>query len=178
MIKKNILLLLLIITFIIAQPGKAAACSCAFPDNATDAMEQASAVIQGKVLSIREETINKEKYNVALIQVEKSWKGNVDSQVKVYTSWSSCQFDFIVDEEYLLYPYEHEGKLKVINCGRSAEISLAEADLITLGAGDIPTNIVDREGNSSNSFTLWMYLVMAIIVIALYIILRTRKTKE
>jgi hypothetical protein len=178
MMNKMFSLLLVVVTILVVQPQQASACNCALPDNAVSAMEQASRVIQGKVISLREVKLSgNEMMNVALIEVAKSWKGNVDSQVKIYTSWTSCQFDFVVGEEYLLYPYENEGRLEVINCSRSAEISQAKQDLLELGDGSEPTNIVNYEANKSTSFTGWMYVGLAIIAGILLLILKPIKIK-
>lgn len=166
---------LFLITLTTIQPKQAFACSCDVPENATAAMEQATAVIQGKVISIREEKVHNEMYNVALIEVDKSWKGNTDSHVKVYTSWSSCQFDFVENSDYLLYPYEHGGMLQVINCGRNAEVSLAGQDLIELGEGVQPTINVDYNKHFVQS--PGFYILLAVIFIALLFIMRPRKVK-
>ena len=94
----GILLINLIISVI--NPLQAKACNCYIPDSALEAMESASAVIQGKVIDLTTESIDNEKYYAALIEVSRIWKGTEDSQIIVYTSWSSCQFEFEIGQAY------------------------------------------------------------------------------
>lgn len=152
--RERLLLLFLYLTLftfvVFSQPVLISACNCDVPDNVTEALDSADAVFKGKVIKLKEETINAEKYDVALISVSETWKGMVDSQVIVYTAWSSCQFDFEVGKEYLLYSYKHTGKFEVINCGRSTEISYAQEDLLELGEGNEPTNTIQLEDEFEN----------------------------
>ncbi|GGO08214.1 hypothetical protein [Saccharibacillus kuerlensis] len=119
---------------------KALACSCIIPESAEKAKEQAAAVFTGTVRSIGEfESDRKEKYYAVTLAVDESWKGVNESEIVVYTRWSSCQFDFEKGKRYLLYSYENDGRYEVVNCGRSGEIHQenagAAADLEELGAG-------------------------------------------
>lgn len=158
------------------QPALTLACNCDVPDNATEALEGASAVFKGKVIKLKEETIDGEKYDVALISVSETWKGIEDSQVIVYTDWSSCQFQFEEEKEYLLYPYKHNGKLIVINCGRSAEINYAQEDLLELGEGNEPTNTVQLEDDFKNGKSeILMSFLLLIILVSAVIVLRRKK---
>lgn len=139
--KIAIALTLLLMTLPVAFPvQKAAACSCLLPENATEAKEEAAAAFTGTVKSIGEfKSDRKEAYYAATLSVNESWKGMDEPETVVYTSWSSCQFDFEKGKTYLLYPYEHDGRYEVVNCGRSGEVTQANADVMKdlqeLGAG-------------------------------------------
>lgn len=139
--KLAIVLTLLLMTLSVAFPiQKAAACSCLLPENAAEAKERAAATFTGTVRSIGEfESDRKEAYYAATLSVNESWKGMDEPETVVYTSWSSCQFDFEKGKTYLLYPYEHDGRYEVTNCGRSGEVTQANADVMKdlqeLGAG-------------------------------------------
>lgn len=112
--RKNLICLLaILVTLTFIYPSSfVMACDCVIPENANEAMDKAAAVFRGEVLQIRKERVNGESYQAAIISVSEIWKGIDETQVLVYTDWaSSCQFDFVVGEEYLLYPYESDGKL-------------------------------------------------------------------
>lgn len=163
-----------LITLLLLQPAVPTyACDCAVPDSATEALERADAVFTGKVIKLKKEKMEL----AALIMVSESWKGTEDSQVIVYTdSSSSCHFSFIEGEEYLLYPFEHDGKFRVINCGRSTVIKNAEEDLLELGAGSKATNTVQLEDDFKNEkIGLIMSLVVPIILILGVVFFRKRK---
>ncbi|CAM4056562.1 hypothetical protein [Saccharibacillus endophyticus] len=139
--KLAIALTLLSMTLSVAFPvQKAAACSCLLPENAAEAKERSAATFTGTVQSIGEfKSDRKEAYYAATLSVNESWKGMDEPETVVYTSWSSCQFDFEKGKTYLLYPYEHDGRYEVTNCGRSGEVMQANADVMKdlqeLGAG-------------------------------------------
>ena len=160
------------------QPSNTSACDCHIPDTATEAMESVSDVFKGRVLKLSEKTINGEKYDVVSITVSESWKGTKDSEVLVYTDWSSCMFEFEVGKEYLLYAYKFNGKLKVINCGRSSEVTNAQEDLLELGPGRAPTNNVQVQlENDDENKNLGMILggVLVIGMFSGLIFLRRKK---
>lgn len=171
--------LTLLIVVVFYQPALTSACKCDVPDNATEALETATAVFKGEVIKLKEETIDGEKYDVALISVSETWKGIEDSQVIVYTDWTSCQFEFEEGKEYLLYPYKHNGKLKVINCGRSADINYAKGDLLELGEGNEPTNTVQLEDDFKNGkIGIIMSFVLLLIIASALIFLRRKRDGE
>jgi hypothetical protein len=155
------------------------ACDCVSPDNANEALEKASAVFKGEVMKLKEEKKDGENDNVALISVSEIWKGIDESQVKVYTDRnSSCHFDFELGKEYLLYPYEHNGKLKVMNCGRSTEIEYASKDLSELGKGKNPSHLVQLEDEFKNNRLLILISIVLTLIVIISIIVVLRKVKR
>ncbi|WP_010095402.1 hypothetical protein [Ornithinibacillus scapharcae] len=181
MIRKLFVLLLLLFIYILPllNPNHVQACDCAVPETANEALEKASAVFMGEVMRIREEKIIGEPHDVALISVSEIWKGLENSQVEVYTDWSSCQFSFEVGREYLLYPYENNGRLHVIDCGRSAKVNEAQDDLLELGQGEEPRIIVhlekELEDNQVYLMMILVVLIFAILVIIISILRYNRK---
>ncbi|HZG76690.1 MAG TPA: hypothetical protein VEZ72_12640 [Paenibacillus sp.] len=156
-------------------PRQVEACSCFVPDSALEAMERADATIRGKVIDVKKRSIDNSMYDVALFEVSRIWKGIEQSQVVLHTSWSSCQFSFEIGQEYLLYPYEHEGRYHVINCGRNAEINHAEADLAALGEGRPPTEVVDLTAAfRTNGMNLYLFVALAVTGVPLYVFLYLR----
>lgn len=154
------------------------ACDCMIPENANEAKDKAVAVFSGEVLQIKKERTNGESYQVALISVSEIWKGIEETQVLVYTDWaSSCQFDFEVGEKYLLYPYENDGKLKVIDCGRSAEIRNASQDLLELGKGEKPNNTVQLDKEMRDSKLLFVSILLVLFISAI-VFVYSRKRKN
>lgn len=144
----KLMILVTVLSVLIYPVPTAMACDCDPPDTATEAMEVATAVFRGTVIKIhKKQTMSDgERYDKVLFSVSESWKGMEDSQAIIYTdSFSSCTFEFQVGNEYLLYPYGLDGKMFIMDCGRSSDISLAKDDLEELGEGKEPTNIVDLE---------------------------------
>lgn len=183
---------LLMMTLPVASPiQKAAACSCVFPENAAEAKERAAATFTGTVQSIGEfESDRKEAYYAATLSVNESWKGVDEPETVVYTSWSSCQFDFEKGKTYLLYPYEHDGRYEVTNCSRSGEVTQANADVMNdlheLGAGtkfEAPpdrANEAAAEPERTKGFS-WLPVTLGggaliVIVIGGWIAVRGRKS--
>lgn len=162
---------ILIILTCFYPPSMVKACDCGVPKNANEAMDRAAAVFRGEVLQI--------KNNTALISVSEIWKGIEESQVLIFTDKnSSCRFDFEVEKEYLLYPYEQNGKLKVINCGRSAEINNAMQDLMELGKGYEPIKSVHLEDEFKNSNSYMIISGVLILFVLVTIIISRKKQKK
>ncbi|QOY38082.1 hypothetical protein AWH56_011395 [Anaerobacillus isosaccharinicus] len=158
------------------QPALTSACNCDVPDNATEALDKANAVFKGKVIKLKEETIDGEKYDVALISVSETWKGIKNSQVKVYTDWTSCQFELEEEKEYLLFPYKYHDRLIVINCGRSTEIKYAQEDLLELGEGNEPTIKVQLEDDFKNGKSVIKISFALLLIINLVLIFLRKKS--
>lgn len=173
-IKTIILVSFLFTIFNIVNPAIVHACNCYIPDNAIESLEISDAVFTGKVKKISKKTMDGKTYNAVLIEVGQIWKGIQESEVIVYTSWSSCQFDFIDEEEYLLYAYEDDGKLHVTNCGRSTTLTHATTDTQQLVEGQEPSIKV----NLSTSLNWYIVLIVTLVVIfALMMFYKARKNR-
>lgn len=122
------------------------ACKCVVP-TLEDAREDASALFEGRVLSIDDiagaspATNGEKKITLAVVR---TWKGlENEEKVEVYTNGSSaaCGYPFALDVSYLLYTRTHEGRITVSNCSRTRPIAEAGQDLAVLGAGATPVKI-------------------------------------
>ncbi|WP_172196587.1 hypothetical protein [Saccharibacillus qingshengii] len=152
---------------------KSLACSCMIPENAQVAKKEAAAVFTGTVREIKEFKVSRnEAYFAATLVVDESWKGVNEPEVVVYTGWSSCQFDFEKSGRYLLYPYDHDGRYEVTNCGRSGEISQENvrtvADLEELGAGtkfEAPPQTEEADEGTGKAIR-WVGIFAALLLLA------------
>ncbi|OWA33451.1 hypothetical protein B9G55_22585 [Saccharibacillus sp. O16] len=150
----GIFLLLLGPLVMLSPTERTLACSCMIPPSAQAAKAEAAAVFLGTVTDVKEVSRRTEGYYEAQVNVQESWKGVTQANVKVYSDFSSCSFDFEVGKSYLFYAYNVQQRLDVINCGRSRELSTeypeTAADIEELGAG---TRFVSKQavGEKSNS---------------------------
>ncbi|CAM3543244.1 MULTISPECIES: hypothetical protein [Saccharibacillus] len=174
------LLLILMSVNLFVPPGKALACSCSIPATADLATEKAAAVLTGTVIGIGKfKDGRNEAYDAVTLAVDESWKGVNEPEVVIYTSWSSCQFDFEKGKRYLLYPYEHDGRYEVANCGRSGEIdpqnpenpenARAAADLRQLGAGtqyEVPPEVLTKANEETGNNRGWVAALTGIVLFA------------
>lgn len=173
-------IILLVVLMLLYRPIIGQACDCAIPPNATEAMTEATTVFRGEVIKIKSEKQGGTKYDVALLSVSEIWKGIKESQVIIYTEWSSCQFHFVIGEEYLLYVYEHNNKLKVINCGRSKKVKYSEKDLLELGRGMEPSHYVHLKAGFQYNKIAWLISlgVVLLITVTIGIFYLERKIKK
>lgn len=166
--QKNSLLLgavlLCIVMVFNISPLKAFACDCYIPQDALEGLEASDAVFTGRVIDIKKTTINGSAHDAVYMAVDEIWKGIKESHIVVYTSWSSCQFEFTDGEQYLLYSYQHGDKHFVMNCGRSTTIANGAEDIKLLGAGSTPSIKVER---ASDSNTWQWYTLIIVSVLAL-----------
>ena len=180
---KCFILITVLLVLIFPAPS-ARACDCYIPDTATEAMEDATAVFRGTVIKIHKEhtMFDGERYNEVLFSVSETWKGMDDTQALIYTdSFSSCTFEFQIGKEYLLYPYGRDGKMFIMDCGRSSEISLAGQDLKELGEGGEPTITVDLEERYKgfiHSESALKWVVGLVFGIAVIVIIKLKRSKN
>ncbi len=161
----------------IANPVSVSACNCYIPENAIEGLEKSDAVFSGKVKNIKKAKVNGETYNAVLIEVDKIWKGINESQSIVYTSWSSCQFEFEIGREYLLYSYKNGDNYYVMNCGRSTDILNGKEDLELLGPGNEPTEIVTLSFEY-NKETWILGTIAVVVLLCTSMIIINRRLKE
>jgi len=159
-------------------PYSVSACTCAYPEDAIEALEKSDAVFTGKVKGIKKSMINGNAYNAVLIDVYDAWKGVDTTQFIVYTYWSSCQFEFQQGEEYLIYSYKYEDNYIVLNCGRSTTLDSAEADLKQLGQG-LKTSV---NVNLTFEFYKWRmitgFITLMVLGLSIMIVVRRYKSRN
>ncbi|WP_157272577.1 hypothetical protein [Paenibacillus daejeonensis] len=174
-------LLLLLPALWVLQPARAMACDCMVPENAGAALEDADAVFTGTVLDIAKQPRRDMGYDAVILEVDKAWKGVDATQVIVYTSWSSCMFNFVDGESYLLYAYKSGENLEVSNCGRSVAVNTASAaeDLAMLGEGQVPTIEVDLQSRFSDwqPIIVWGSAIGGLLLVLIGVLMILRRLR-
>lgn len=110
----------------------ALACSCMkSAENPQILLSKYDAVFLGKVIQIKKSP--KEVYEVKM-RILKSYKGGSAEFIVVFTaSYSaSCGYNFIEDEDYLVYANSYPDGLWVDNCSPTKRFSKSQEDLKTL----------------------------------------------
>ena len=133
--------------------GRAHACSCLEPSPPLEALEEASAVFSGSVVSfetysfeVEFDSGRTESYWSVELDVDRVWKGPAASTTFVYV-WHgpACGYgnfeigeDFLVYTHQLIYDEVDAVSLFVSFCSRTRPLEDAEEDLQELGDGQAP----------------------------------------
>ena len=133
------LMALLLGTGFVVVPRPAYACYCVEPYSTVEALNSASTVFSGRVVSVGEyggqgELRSHTDQVVVEFEVGTFWKGDDRPTVYLTTpgSGSSCGPGFVEDVEYLVYS---EDGVQVSICSRIRRLSEASDDLAALGEG-------------------------------------------
>lgn len=126
---------------------------CFRPESPTKEMAKATAVFSGKVVA-QEKVLEKLPSDelvervIVKISVDRVWKGNVYTEVTMYTSQiflanglrtiDSEDFNFKDEENYLVYAFGEPDRLRTHGCTRTTKLSSAYGDLAELGEGREP----------------------------------------
>ncbi|HEX8681188.1 MAG TPA: hypothetical protein VF707_02670 [Ardenticatenaceae bacterium] len=141
----RLLVVVMLLATVIAQPQAAFACSCMMPSPPEEALEQAAVVFAGQLVEAEAAPAGGMVSTADLIpytfEVSQVWKGEVHSTITIGSAMSSasCGYEFAVGEEYIVYGFEGEGVLQTGLCTRTAPLASAEEDLTALGEGEIPS---------------------------------------
>ena len=81
-------------------PAVSFACRCIDPGSTSPAYKKASAVLVGKVLSVRK---NADSTVTASLQVSQGWKRELSAALDVSTVATNCAFPFAEGKEYVFY---------------------------------------------------------------------------
>ncbi|WP_407271124.1 hypothetical protein [Radiobacillus sp. PE A8.2] len=151
-------------------PSTSYACSCADPNPVEAEFKRATAVFSGEVVKITENPSSKQ----VLFKVTETWKGVSRSQVYITTGigGGDCGYRFQQGNNYLVYAhpssmYGGNNGLVTIHCDGTKQLSEAEEDLVILGEGELPDEIVNLEVEESKA-VLWVgfaFLILAISII-------------
>lgn len=183
---KFVILMTITIIFVLNfSPKTSYACSCVESGTVKEEWTQSSAVFSGKVIEIVDKKKNRLIQSSAdlmavLIEVEESWKGMRQNQVVVYTerNSASCGFEFTINNRYLVYANENDGKLKVSLCSRTALLSLATEDLDELGEGENPTEQVSIDMTTETTTNIYIYSSLLIVFLLLGGLYMKRRMKK
>jgi hypothetical protein len=132
---KSLVIAATAVALLAVSAGKAWACSCAGTEVPCQAYGQASAVFVGTVIDSRTITVRHGNYDSqrlsVLLSIDSPFRGVEGAQVEVQTGLGGgdCGFGFVQTQQYLVYAYEHEGKLSTGICSRTRPIARAAEDL-------------------------------------------------
>ena len=116
--------------------SSAHACSCVETPEPRDALREAAAVFSGRVLSVPTDAPGAAHSDPAGIefQVHSVWKGVSGFHATVHTSGNetSCGYQFVTGETYLVYAWTWEGVLQAGLCSRTNRLANAAVDLALL----------------------------------------------
>ena len=126
------LILSLIGLWFVMHPERSYACSCFPPSPPSSALEEATSVFMGRVVSVeRGDSIA----NPTTVEFDVStvWKGSNSPAryIMTNTGGASCGYTFHLGGEYLVYSYD--GRVSL--CSRTSLVSGAEYDRAVLGPG-------------------------------------------
>ncbi|HEY9801759.1 MAG TPA: hypothetical protein V6D25_15485 [Leptolyngbyaceae cyanobacterium] len=124
-----VLAVTLLITIVATTNKPAYACRCASFPSPQEALNNATAVFAGRVISVNTS-------GSATFSVSQIWKGEVLQNLVVTTpSGTSCGFNFQLGQDYLVYASGEKNNLTTALCDRTKELSSAELELPLLGRG-------------------------------------------
>lgn len=156
-IKLLIVFLLVFPFFVHFSTTSSYACSCIQPGTAIEELERSDFVFSGKVIDIidsKKDAIEQSSADLIEIhfEVSNTWKGVNETEVLFYTERdsASCGFNFNINDEYLVYVNEYEGKKTVSLCSKTSLLANASEDLTALGEGQKPSEVVELGKNASH----------------------------
>ena len=136
-----------------AGAGRAHGCSCLQPRPPLEALEGASAVFSGRVVSLETFSFelefgpdHTEAFWSVELDIDRVWKGPVASTTFVYV-WHgpACGYgNFEIGEDFLVYTQQRiddevdDDTLFVSFCSRTQPLERAQGDLEELGGGQVP----------------------------------------
>lgn len=161
-------------------PASTNACSCMQNGPVKAELSRSDAVFSGKVVKI----IDQNKFSIikssadpmaVTIEIDRTWKGINQTEVVVHTEResASCGFEFLLNQDYLVYAFEDDGKLRTTICSRTAPLSAAGDDLNQLGTGQKPTEKVEIKVSPLslvNDSMPYLYISISLIFVVLFIV--------
>jgi hypothetical protein len=177
----SIVIFLFTLTFAF-KPTSSFACSCIPSPPVQEELERVSAVFSGKVLEIKEDSSSNTEPLKVTFQVNRTWKGVNETELSIYTGRDSagCGYSFKVNESYLVYAIESEGKLITGLCSLTKELSSAEEDLSIIGEGNEPTNTTSKDGKNdyTTDATTWIILFAVCVIGLVLVFFQSRKNSS
>ncbi len=157
------------------------ACSCVEKPSVEKDFSQKTAVFSGKVIKIvnASSRISQSSWDskAVLFQVDTVWKGDLPSQVLIYTAISepSCGYPFEINKEYIVYAGGEVEHLTTTICDRTDLLSNATEDINKLENGEQPSKVVHIEKNVVDQDNLIIFLPIAILgIVAIAVLFRGR----
>lgn len=172
--------------FFFANGQDVKALSCAEKGSLQEELDGYNGAVYGEIKKIKVDlkqegiTGTKEKVRYILMEVERSWKTEVDSQVMVATDYT-WGFNFKQGSKYFILISEMDGELSSSPCSTTIEMNNLNQATEQFGEGFGPKQQVNLEPKMwfmmEQDFNL--YIVLAIIlVVSVVFIMRARKKRK
>lgn len=187
---KNSIRLVAIVTLFVmvwlvgmVSPPAAYACSCAEIPSALQQKDKMDAVFTGKAVVVKEKGLSMLRTSESPVEVsfevDKVWKGHVSPRLTISTSLdeASCGVEFNQGNEYLVYAYASEGKLKSDLCSGTTLLTNAGNDLVLLGDASIPPAPLENVQESSMEWLIGGIVAVVLLGGVLFYFLSRRKSK-
>jgi hypothetical protein len=178
-IKKLFLVFSMVICLFIfaltVKPSVSYACKCVEPNSVEEELKLSDTVFKGKIIEIKKDKHSRR----ILFEVTNIWKGLSTSQIVLIDEISSCSINFNDGQEYLVYANNYGDDVLTTNiCDRTIELKSADNDLLLLGEGEAPTEIVNLESESKYFNVIWWgpFIVIPVLLVV-FIWKRKRMTK-
>ena len=162
-----------------ASAERASACSCVPPRPPLEALARADAVFSGEGVSMegpRGWWASSADPITVEFRVNAVWKGEIYETMFIRTAWSSasCGFEFVLDEQYLVYAHEGWASL----CSRTKTIDKASEDFMELGEGVAPTPGSERMDTLFTPSASGMVLAVAGLAIVAVVFTLWRRSRN
>ena len=131
-----------------ASPARA--CKCA-PHSVPEALSEAEAVFEGRVISIEDEAnpaqpgVLRKRVTLNIVRV---WKDLEDVETVTVTTnaeSAACGYPFERNQSYLVYASRTDDALSVHSCSRTRPMADASEDLAQLGGGVTPVHVAPAQ---------------------------------
>lgn len=187
-LKLRIITLIFLISsvFFISNAQDVNALSCAVSGSPQEELEIYDGAVYGEVKQVKVDlkqegfTGTKEKIRYILVEVERSWNTEVDSQLIIATNFT-WGFDFKEGNKYLIYFSEVDGELSSSPCSLTIEMNDLNQATELFGEGYPPKQQVNVEHKMWFMFEqdMDLFIVGIVVFAAIFIFfMRVRKKKR
>ncbi|WP_339257233.1 hypothetical protein MKZ12_24475 [Paenibacillus sp. FSL R5-0713] len=153
------------------------ALSCAESGSPQEELERNTGAVYGEVKQIKVDlkqegfTGTKEKFRYILVEAERSWNTEVDSQLMIVTNYT-WGVDFKEGNKYLIYFSEANGELSSSPCSSTIEMNNVDQATELFGEGYPPKQPVNLEHKMWFMFErdMDMYIVGIVVLVAIFIL--------
>jgi hypothetical protein len=158
-----------------ARPSVSYGCKCVEPKTVEEELQLSDTVFKGKIIEMKQDKHSRK----ILFEVVNIWKGLSTSQIVLIDKPSSCSIDFNEGHEYLVYAKNNgNGKLTSNICNRTIELISADKDLLLLGEGSPPTEIVNLENELKQFNLIWWIAFFGITVLIIAFIWKRKRMEN
>lgn len=175
------------VVFFISNAQDVNALSCAESGSPQEELERNTGAVYGEVKQIKVDlkqegfTGTKEKIRYILVEAERSWNTEVDSQLIIGTNYT-WGFDLKEGNKYLIYFSEANGELSSSPCSSTIEMNNINQATELFGEGYLPKQQVNLEHKMWFMFEqdIDLYIVGIFVLAAIFIlfmIVRKRQGK-